>query len=365
MVVFDESEKFVSRYIWLFIIGIIILIILYYYFFILNLESRECNYMDELYSKMNGNIRSIDASDPNCGYTFKDYYIKSAYNCCSGGTYKNDFVSLCNLKNLLKQGVRGLDFELYSVNGRPVISTSTTENYHIKETYNAVDFSDFMNIIVNYGFSTGTCPNPNDPIILHMRIKSTNQSMYSKCAEIFKANERMLLGKEYSYENRKMNLGDTKLMDLARKIVIIVDRSNTAFMENKNFYEYVNMTSNSIFMRALFYYDVKYSPDIKELQEYNKKNMTIAFPDKGNNPANPSGIIEREAGCQLLAMRFQKPDTYLEESNNFFNKNGYAYVLKPERLRNIPVTIPEPTQQKAELSYATREIKSDYYQFNI
>ena len=365
MIVFDETDKFVSRYIWLFIIGLIVLIILYYYYFILNLETRECSYMDELYSTINGNIRSISQSDPNCGYTFKDYYVKSAYNCCSGGTYKNDFVSLCNLKNLLKQGVRGLDFELYSINDNPVISTSTTENYHIKETYNTVSFNDFMNMIVNYGFSTGTCPNPNDPIILHMRIKSTNQKMYSKCAEIFKANESRLLGKEYSFENRKMNLGDTRLMDLSRKIVIIVDRSNTSFMENKKFYEYVNMTSNSIFMRALYYYDVKYSPDIKELQEYNKKNMTISFPDKGTNPPNPSGIIQREAGCQLLAMRYQKPDTYLEENNTFFNKNGYAFVLKPERLRNIPVTIPEPTPQNPELSYATREVKSDYYKFNI
>ena len=69
MIVFDETDKFVSRYIWLFIIGLIVLIILYYYYFILNLETRECSYMDELYSTINGNIRSISQSDPNCGYT--------------------------------------------------------------------------------------------------------------------------------------------------------------------------------------------------------------------------------------------------------------------------------------------------------
>ena len=39
-------------------------------------------------------------------------YIKTAYNCCSGGNYKNDYVDLCVLKNILKQGVRGLDFEI-------------------------------------------------------------------------------------------------------------------------------------------------------------------------------------------------------------------------------------------------------------
>ena len=52
---------------------------------------------------------------PNFQYTLKDYYIKSAYNACSGGDYKNDYVDLCVMKDLLKQGVRGLDFEIFSI----------------------------------------------------------------------------------------------------------------------------------------------------------------------------------------------------------------------------------------------------------
>ena len=365
MVVFDETEKFVSRYIWLFIIGLIVLIILYYYFFILNLETRECSYMDELYSTINGNIRSISSADPECGYTFKDYYIKSAYNCCSGGSYKNDFVSTCNLKSILRQGVRGLDFEIYNIDDEPVVATSTNDEYFVKETYNSVKFADVMNVIVNYAFSGSTAPNPEDPIIFHLRIKSSNQDMYTKFASILKSYETYLLGKEYSYENRNTNLGDAKLLDLKGKIIIIVDRSNTAFMENEAFYEYVNMTSNSIFMRALRYYDIKYAPDLQELQVYNKKNMTIALPDKGSNPPNPSGMVVKEAGCQLIAMRYQYVDEYLLENALFFDRNGYAFVLKPERLRYVPETIPEPTAQKEELSYATREFSTNYYSFNI
>jgi len=34
-------------------------------------------------------------------------------------------------------------------------------------------------------------------------------------------------------------------------------------------------------------------------------------------------------------------------------------------LRYIPVTVPTPTPQKPELSYATRTVSSDYYKFNI
>jgi hypothetical protein len=95
-------------------------------------------------------------------------------------------------------------------------------------------------------------------------------------------------------------------------------------------------------MRALHYYDIKYTPDMNELIAFNKQNMTIGMPDKGSNPENPSSLVMREMGCQLLAMRYQKVDVNVEENDAFFEENGYAFVLKPENLRYIPVTIPAP-----------------------
>jgi hypothetical protein len=347
------------------IMFILVLMTLLYYFYMINLPNRECSAMNTLYGTLNGKIRSITSSDPNCNYLFRDYYIKSAYNCCSGGSYKNDFVEICVLKDLLKQGVRGLDFEIYSINDSPVVATSTVENYHVKETYNYIDFSEVMNLIRDYAFVTATSPNSSDPIIIHLRIKSTNQNMYKNFAKLLEKYDSLLLGKDYSYENQGRNLGEVKLLDFASKIVIIVDRSNISFLECQEFYEYVNMTSNSIFMRALHYYDIAYSPDMNELIEYNKRCMTIGMPDKGTNPDNPSGIVLRETGTQMLAMRYQLFDTNLEESDMFFDFAGYAFVLKPEKLRYVPVTIDAPPPQNPEVSYATRSISSDYYQFDI
>ena len=137
-------------------------------------------------------------------------------------------------------------------------------------------------------------------------------------------------------------------------------------MDNKDFFEYVNMTSNSIFMRALNYYDVKNTHDLVELQEYNKPNMSISMPDANQTyPENPSAIICRETGCQMISMMYQQNDINLQENNAFFDKCGYAFCLKPERLRYIPITIPDPIPQNPALSYATRTVKSDYYAFNI
>jgi len=321
--------------------------------------------MDALYSTLNGKIRSINSSDPNCTYALRDYYIKSAYNACSGGAYKNDFVDICVLKDLLKQGVRGLDFEIYSIDDKPVVATSTSNNYHVKETYNDIDFSEVLNVIRNNAFATATAPNSRDPIILHLRIKSTNQPMYQNFAKLLEGYDSLLLGKEYSYENQGRNLGNVKLLDLVGKIIIIVDRSNTAFLECPEFYEYVNMTSNSLFMRALHYYDIAYTPDINELIEFNRRSMTIGMPDKGANPENPSAIVLRETGTQMLAMRYQLYDTNLQENDMFFDLASYAFVLKPEKLRYVPVTIDAPPPQNPDLSYATRSISSDYYSFDI
>jgi hypothetical protein len=93
--------------------------------------------------------------------------------------------------------------------------------------------------------------------------------------------------------------------------------------------------------------------------------MTIGMPDKGANPENPSSVVMRETGCQLLGMRYQYIDVNIEENDIFFDENGYAFVLKPELLRYVPVTIPLPPPQNPELSYATRSVQSDFYKFDI
>jgi hypothetical protein len=281
------------------------------------------------------------------------------------------------LKDVLKQGVRGLDFEIYSLNDEPVIACSTVDNYFIKETYNSVPFADAMTMIVNNGFSASTAPNPQDPIILHLRIKSTNQKMFDKLAAIFNTYDYLTLGPEYSFEYTQCNmveekkqqcysknLGDVPLSELKGKIVIIVDRSNTAVSDNQSLYEFVNMTSNSLFMRLLNYYDVKFTPDMNELITYNKKAMTLCIPDKGNNPENPSGVVTREMGCQMMAMRYNYVDQYLEESDAFFDTAGYAFALKPERLRYQVITIEATPPNDPLMDFAPRTIKTDYYNFN-
>lgn len=347
------------------IIGCILLLFLFYAIYMARLKQSECSFMESLYPSLSSHIRPISTSDPVCGYALCDYYIKTAYNACSGGSYKNDFVDICNLKAVLRQGVRCIDLEIYSIGGEPAISTSTVDAFYVKETLNYVPFATAFKTIRDYAFASGTSPNSTDPLFLHLRIKSSNTDIYKKMGKLFSDNSDIMLGLEYSFENSGKNITTLPLTTFMKKIVLIVDKTNPDFVHSQEFLEYVNLTSNSIFMRKHTYYHIKNNPDVQELTNYNKRGMTIVLPDSGSNPTNPSGMLCRAYGCQFVAMRYQYVDQYLMDNNTLFDKATYAFALKPELLRYKAVTISDPVSQNPELSYATRTISTDFYSLNV
>jgi hypothetical protein len=359
-----QAEPNITYIILVAIIVIIIIIVLWWIYDKLTLDNKNCKRMNKLYKSF-PSIHTISISNEQFSHNFRDYYIKTAYNCCSAGTIKNDFVNSCALKNCIRQGVRCLDFEIYSVDNTPVISVSSKNEFDVKETYNSIPFASAISIISDYAFSGSTCPNPGDPLIIHLRIMSNNKPIYDIMANaLYNTLSRRLLGKRFSYENNGKNIGQVPLKDLMGKVIVIVDKTNPLFSDTL-LNEYVNLASNSIFMRAIRFHDVKYTPDMQELIEFNKKNMSIVLPDLSTNIQNPSSILSLNYGCQMVALSLQSYDASLEYYNEMFDTAGSAFVLKPIELRFIPVTIPIPPPPNPDYSYAKRDIKSDYYSFNI
>jgi hypothetical protein len=320
--------------------------------------------MNSLYKDF-AKVSSFNINDPKYQLSLRDYYIKTAYNACSIGAFKNNFVDLCSLKNVIKQGARCLDFEVYSVDNEPVVATSSIDSYDVKETYNSIPFSAVLETISNYAFSGGTCPNPNDPLLIHLRVQSQNTVIYNKMANAFKDHlERRVMGKSYSYENQGNNFSSLPLSSLQGKVVLIIDKSNPLF-EGTDLDEYVNIASNSIFMRSLRFNEVKFTHDMNELIDFNKKNMSIVLPDLSAEDNNYSASLAMKYGCQCVALSFQNFDSNMEYYDSFFDEAGCAFVLKPTNLRFIPNTINKPNPPPASYSYAPRDVKSDFYQFNI
>ena len=48
-----------------------------------------------------------------------------------------------------------------------------------------------------------------------------------------------------------------------------------------------------------------------------------------------------------------------------FDSTGSAFILKPEALRFIPLTVPAPDPPNPEYSYEQRDTKTDYYSLTI
>jgi len=101
---------------------IVVLIGIGMYFYYNGLKTRGLNEMNAIHGELDGKITSLDNTRVD-QYSLRDFYIKTAYNCCSVGSYKNDYVDIQVLKNLLKQGVRALDFEIYSIDNEPIVAT--------------------------------------------------------------------------------------------------------------------------------------------------------------------------------------------------------------------------------------------------
>ena len=330
----------------------------------LSLRKRRCNNLRNIYKDF-PTLSSINDYDNKFKHTLKDYYIKTAYNACSVGELKNSFVDLCALKQVIRQGYRCLDFAVYSVDNEPVISTSDIESYDVKYTYNSVPFDAVCETIANQAFSNSGAPNSNDPILIHLRIQSQNSVIYKKMSEIISNRLKdYILGKKYSYEYGGKNLGDLNLTDLQQKIIIMVDKSNPMY-EGTDLDEYVNIASNSIFMQSMRYDNMRFTPDMQELIEYNKRKMSLVLPNLGTSDKNYSAPLAFKFGCQMMAMSLQNNDENMKFYNEFFNKEGSAFALKPENLRYQKVTINMPNDPPPQYSYAKRDVSSDFYNFNI
>jgi hypothetical protein len=91
-------------------ICLILIIFIGYMIYLSKLENNEVSYMNTLYPSVDGYIKPLSSNDPDCSGNLFDYYIKTAYNACSGGSYKNDFVNVNILKSVIKNGVICLDF---------------------------------------------------------------------------------------------------------------------------------------------------------------------------------------------------------------------------------------------------------------
>lgn len=313
-------------------------------------------------------LHGIGKLDKRYQNPLRDYYIKTSYNSCANGGFRNDWVSLCALENVIKQGCRCLDFEVYEVDGRAVVATSDSTKVTEKGTYNSLSIDSVLKTIsekaVSNGMSTTECPNPYDPLLLHFRIKTAHIEVYNQIADAITLHlGSTLLSNEHSYENNGQNLGTEPLDTLMGKVIIMVDKIENNHIRGTKMAELTNIMGKSAFLRSLSYDEIAYTPDMDELIDYNKKNMTFGYPNLSYEAKNYDSTIIAEYGVQMFGMCFQTKDPHLEAYNQLFNTS--AFMLKPERLRYQAVTVEEPEKISEDLSYGYKTYETNYYNFDL
>lgn len=302
-------------------------------------------------------------------YPLRNFYIKTALNCCCLGEWKNSYVDMSALEYAISQGYRCLDFEIYSLNDSPIVGASSQmNNFRHTESFNHLDFMEVCKKINERAFSMA--PNPTDPLLINLRIKSknTNKEFIEQIIKCIKQFGDRLLEPEYNYEFGGQNLGMVPIKKFIGKVIIMVDVSNPVVKNGCNtkndstncLHQYINIGSTSPFMHVLKYeLQVKNAPNMQELIEHNKKYMSIVFPDPPFE-TNVNFHVAKIFGCQLIGIMPLIKDDNLKQYNQVFAEAGSAFKLKPPELCYQPVVIETPQAQKPELSFASRNFKTDY-----
>ena len=361
----SSNNKFLLRFILVIGIIIVLLIIVFYI-------SNRTNKSNSNVEKIKGTIKDYtlfkEKNDigaiSNFAYhdsydrvykrftSLKDYYILGSYNSCCGGEVFNNWVDLGILENTIKMGPRVLDFEIFSLNGSPIVAASLKNANsgmvasYSKDTLNHLEIPDVLNTCKK-AFHGITTQNANDLLILNFRIKTLNVSALNTLSEnissIFKS---QLLHPLYGNGGRNRNVINEDIKYLSKKVIISVYDDTNTFKETE-LYKITNICNNmeNKGMGGMAYlrnYDVQYGTDKEDMIKKNKLSLKMVIPDETNENENPPHQVHRDNGCQISLMRFTVYDSNLKEAMIFFSKNNSALVLKPDNQRYEPIRLPKP-----------------------
>jgi len=350
-------------------LSIIIFIVLLLFSWVANrlsLKTRSCNKLNIYWPSLTNTTYFLNPTTRTTGAIVKqnsgfgidtsnnkliNYHVKSAYNCCCGDGYKNNFVALCALEKCIANGCRFLDFEIYSYNNVPIIAASTANSNYIKETYNSLLLEEVLLTIKEKAFNLTSTNCANDPLILNFRVMSTNLVMLKKMGEII---ENYLGDGDgvFAIETRKEEtLIFAQMEELYRKVIIICEFNPLPSIIDTNadlskLKDYVNLKAKGLNCNTFRYNQVASKKGSVSFMESTKTKYTIVLPNLDNSIINFDPALSFDTGCQAICMKHQNMDNNLLGYNALFKaKQNYSWFKKSRtELLNIDIpTVPDTT----------------------
>ena len=274
----------------------------------------------------------------------RNYNIKSSYNSCCANLYKNGWVSECALREVITQGCRFLDFEVYSYKGKPVVGVSTKVNdYYMKECYNYIPIGNVFDTIHNRAFpaNNSNVKAGDQPLIINLRFKTNNKDVLDNVAKSLKNsfNNKLLNSCDSIYNYRSTVITDTNNvgynnfgtigMDRIKgKVILFTDLTDDILLQTNKLRNSINMSSKSNSRPHLKVY--RYTEIIGKTQAETDwtNNIIICLPGLSNmcQPMDYKINEDNNLGIQLFANCFQSKSDELKAYIKYFNDVKSAFV---------------------------------------
>ena len=249
-------------------------------------------------------------------------YVKTAYNCCCAGEFKNDYVDTCALVNCAKQGVRALDFTVFSLKDEPVVSASSYTSPLYKEQYNSLSFAEVIQQVKrSFVLDTMNCPNTTDPLFLILRIQSRHKKIYDKMADILQASfgSGNIAGNLLFTDMNQMNRATIK--QFIGKVLIMVDTTGLSGYESSTLSKLSVVNFGTLENRIIR------AKDVYDENRRSRSPLTILYPNLQTSSDNYDFTLGLPLGIQFIGMNFQTQDRYLDAYNAFFAEAAFKPFL--------------------------------------
>lgn len=288
------------------------------------------------------------------------YIIKGSSNSAYSGKYISDEM----VKYVLSRGCRFLDFEVYylPISDDPAdsntfaayvgyssdpssVNSTTQNNYLFRKIFKA----SLANGFTRQSGEKYECPNPKDPLFIHIRIK-TSDNMKNKLYDMIQSDIQSVYNNGYSdyfltKTNKQNNIrqsipvdGNTVIRKLSQKVVIIFDYEPEEYIGT-----YHNMTSDSAQLMKYSYDELntfKYMaipPKRVDSQRTTADKFKMAMPDSNrSNQPNPSIYnIIKNYGVQITLMQYHVADLALIRAESLFQQAGAGIISMSAALNYI------------------------------
>lgn len=299
----------------------------------------------------------------NYNYRIKDFYIKTAYNAFCSGTFKNDYVDFCALENCKQNGVRALDMQIFSVNGKPVIASNSNDSNIMKETYNYIDLDEGIDEISTKFLQSDS--NNKHPLFLNFRIHYGDGTSNSRVDEMKKkfyeqiylaiVNNDTIKKRLFSQYQRTFNDNyDDEREDIVPNLPF-ADSENKVFIfatlngetgistaEDTSLNSIVDLYTNDFGISAVRSDEI--GDDSIFYKNLSKQTLLMCYPQLGHKSLNYDFVVPFSNGIQFVAMNFQTYDKNLDHYNIFFkNEIGSSdssnkatpYIKKPDHMLDM------------------------------